>query len=441
LEHASLSAVQLFALYRRLIGSAFVQTALQRHRPNSRQRLYTVPVVFWLMIVQRLQAPGSLSRAVAQVRRSRLGPLLRRTVKKISRRTGGFCRARLRLPIEVIQELTDYLTSELERQLVEPGRSPVYILDGSSVTLSHQPELVNKYPPGNNQHGASHWPIVKMVVLHEARTGLAVAPAWGPMYGPQAVSEQVLAERLFPRLPAGATVLGDRNFGIFAMAYKLQQRQCDVVLRLTVDRAQKLLGGKVRAGMDERVVWKPSAADRKTNPDLPVEAAVAGRLIVAQWAGWREPVCLFTTLELAPTEVVELYGWRWNIETDLRSIKQTVRLQQITVKSNDMLEKELYVAIAAYNLVRAVICHAALLAKVHPRELSFTHVYYLIEACLPELLAYSTSARARRELNTLIREAASCRLPRRKKQRSYPRELWLRRRSYPVRKATAAGVK
>ena len=105
-------------------------------------------------------------------------------MKKVSRRTGGYCRARLRASVAVIKELSEYLTAELQQRVirVDPrlGRG-VYIVDGSGLALGHYPELLEKYPPGRNQNGISHWPMLKMVVLHEARTGLAVAPAWGPM--------------------------------------------------------------------------------------------------------------------------------------------------------------------------------------------------------------------------------------------------------------------
>ena len=56
-----------------------------------------------------------------------------------------------------------------------------------------------------------------------------------------------------------------------------------------------------------------------------------------------------------PVTLYGKYPRRWNIETDLRSLKQTVRLQRITVQSLDMMEKELLVAVLAYNLVRAVM--------------------------------------------------------------------------------------
>jgi hypothetical protein len=98
------------------------------------------------------------------------------------------------------------------------------------------------YPPANNPLGSSHWPILRMVVLHDVNTGLAQTPCWGAMYGPQAVSEQELAETAMDSLPARSVVIGDRNFGIFWIAYAAQQRGLKVLIRLTQARATKLAG-------------------------------------------------------------------------------------------------------------------------------------------------------------------------------------------------------
>jgi len=68
---------------------------------------------------------------------------------------------------------------------------------------------------------------------------------------------------------------------------------------------------------------------------------------------------LFTTLPLTVEQLVQLYGQRWNVETDLRSLKRTVDLQVLHCKSADMIAKELVLAIVGYNLVRAVMNAAA----------------------------------------------------------------------------------
>jgi hypothetical protein len=142
---------------------------------------------------------------------------------------------------------------------------------------------------------------------------------------------------------------------------------------------------------------------------------------------------LFTTLTEPAAEVLRLYGLRWNIEIDLRSLKQTVRLHRLTVKSDDMVEKELWAAIMAYNLVRTVLCLAAMQIGAHPRELSFTHVLYLVNGFLPHLLADARSSKAKREAQRLIELAAKCKLPKRKNRRSYPRAVWPTPHRFPLR--------
>ena len=57
---------------------------------------------------------------------------------------------------------------------------------------------------------------------------------------------------------------------------------------------------------------------------MPEDAQVSGRLLVLPVRGGREPIYLFTNLEATAEHVLGLYGLRWNIESDLRSLKRTV---------------------------------------------------------------------------------------------------------------------
>ena len=77
-------------------------------------------------------------------------------------------------------------------------------------------------------------------MAHELASGLAVLPAFGPMYGPQAVSEIALARQLLARLPEGSLLLADRNFGVFAFAHAAVEASHDVLLRLTAKRFEAL---------------------------------------------------------------------------------------------------------------------------------------------------------------------------------------------------------
>ncbi len=427
-------------LYRKVLPSGFLRQLDRQF--GLRRGIYRAGVVVWLMMRQRLETNGSLAQTVRELR-SPAGHKLLRPCKRvregrISAATGGYCQARHKLPILAANMIADEIFERLQGQL-RPGwpgiDQPVFLLDGSSIRLSAQGDLPEHYPPVANQHGRSHWPVLKLVVLHDAVTGLAMRPQWGPMSGPQACSEQQLAEQGLEQLPPGAALLGDRNFGIFWMAWAAQRRGHPVVLRLTAQRAKKLLGRALQPGVEEEVVWRPSPWDRQMHPDLPADAAVSGRLLIFTCPGAREPLlCLFTTMALPAAEVAPLYQLRWNVETDLRSLKQVLRLQQLSCRSAAMMEKELVLAMAAYNLVRAVMWLAAERAGVPPRRLSFSAVYGAIKCFLPYLLAAKTKKTRDRYFEQMVELAAESKLPRRRKKRCYLREVWGSGSQFPSRK-------
>ncbi len=201
------------------------------------------------------------------------------------------------------------------------------VLDGSSLDLEHCPELVRAYPPAENQLGRSHWPMLRVVVLHDVENGLAEEPCWGPMYGPQAVSEQELAEQALDALPAPAVVIGDRNFGVFWTAHAIQQRGLGAVVRLMKVRACKLVGPISQPG-EQAVRWSASRWDGGKQHRLPPGAVVEGRLIAARIGRGKSKqwLYLFTTLDWPAGRIIELYGRRWNIGVSRKGhIVQSVR--------------------------------------------------------------------------------------------------------------------
>ena len=275
-----------------------------------------------------------------------------------------------------------------------------------------------------------------MVVAHELGTGLAEEAQWGPMYGDRAVSEQELAEQVMARLPAPAVILGDRNFGVLWVAYAARQRGLGVLLRLTESRARKLWGGPLSCAGKREVEWRASRWDGGKKRRLPADTAMTGRLIVARVGRGKSKqwLYLFTTLDWRAEKIVELYGQRWHIETDLRSLERTVRLHHIQVKSQAMLEKELLMATAAYNLVRAVMCLAARKSRIDPRQLSFALVLNVINCAWPKLAAATAPAQFDQEFARVLDLAAQCKRPQRSKHRAHPRAFWKSKSAFPHRK-------
>jgi hypothetical protein len=407
----------------------------------------------WLLVVQRLYGGAPLEAAVLEL----LGGLptefwprpckrirdWREHGKPLSSHTGAYNQARQALPLSVVQQSCDRIFEELTAGMIPNSGDPAmraFVLDGSSIRMAHSPSLTESFPPVSNQHGAGHWPVARVLVAHDLRTGLAMRPEWGPMSGPDAVSEQQLLEMALGRLPSGATVIGDSNFGVFSVAYAAQQGGHPILLRLTTVRAQHLAGEALTDEIDRVMVWKPTREDRRNHPDLPEDACVKGRLIVCQVQpdNDAEPflLSLFTTLPSSTQELLDLYGQRWKIETDLRTLKQELRLDQLTCTTPDMAAKEIEMSIAAYNLVRAVICLASEQSGLSPREYGFTKVRRIVQLFAPKIAAATDPHEAQRLLDEMMHYIQQAKLPRRRRKRpAYSREIWNRGAKFPNRKS------
>jgi hypothetical protein len=404
-----------------------------------RRCIFTVQVVIWLMIVQHIQPKGTLTTAVdallAGVADRLLSRCPRAQEKRISRRTGGYSHARQRLPKVLCKQVVEELITRL-REILHPAEGPVcYVVDGSSLELEASPSLRKAYPPITHQHGRAHWPILKIVVLHEVETGLAEEPRWGPMYGPKAVSEQSLANAAMAALCPGSVLIGDRNFGVFTIAWEAQQRGLNSVIRLTTERAQKIAGGPIPAAGEKSLTWTASRWDGRRQGGVPKEACVPGRLISARMGRGKSKqwVHLFTTLSWPAPEVLKLYGKRWRIETDLRSLKRTVRLQHVAARKESMMEKEILTAIAAYNLVRAIMALAARRHNLAPRQLSFAFAMTVVNSNWHRLQNATGTSAYPDEVFNLLDICAQGVHPKRKR-RSFPREVWPHGDRYPTRK-------
>ena len=440
------------SLYQRLLPASFLEPLEKRPGKRQNNRVYTFLVVMWLLIGQRLQPLASLETAVLELLRglpSSFWPQPCQRVqdwrngrKSLSSHTGAYNKARLALPLIVVEQSCDrifqQLTADLNGTLPALG-ARAFFVDGTTVRTAHSPALCQAYPPGSNQHGEAHWPLLLMLVAHDLRTGLALRPEWGPMHGSQATSEQKLAETVMGRMPEGAVLVADANFGVFSVAYAAAQRGRPVVLRLTQVRAFHLANGPLQDGLDRTIIWKPTREDRRSHPDWPAEARVQGRLIARQVQpnNGAAPflLYLFATVSAGRDEVVNLYGQRWNIETDLRSLKSTLALEQLSCTTPEMVAKELNLAMAAYNLVRAITYIAAERAGIPPRGYSFTRVRNVVEAFTPLVANAKSPQEAQKYFDQMMYYVGQAKLPKRKKRRpSYPRAVWGKPKSFPHRR-------
>jgi hypothetical protein len=407
--------------------------------PRAPQAAYTPWVVTWLLVYQRLHGNATLNDAVSEFTLrfpARSLPDCKRAQEHtLWANSGAYSLARSKLDCRVLYWAVDNVFDSLVDTYPPSwcGRR-AFILDGSTVQLASTAELRFAFPPASNQHGSSHWPILHLVVAHELASGMSLFPEFGPMYGPEARSELDLAQGLLARLPKRSILLADRNFGIFAFTWAAVAARHDVLVRLTRGRFQALLKKAKPAGQGRwQVTWQPSAWDRKAHPDLPQEAQVGGWLHEVKVSP-RLTLWLFTTLNATGEELAELYHKRQDVETDIRDLKETLVLAEMTSKSVAMTAKELAAAVLAYNLANQVRRLGAERLGVQPRRLSFAGVWSLLKSFVAGLLEGKTETEVQAEFERLLRAAGQRKLPNRLRGRRYPREVIPRRRKFPTRK-------
>src|SRR5262245_62988464 len=82
-------------------------------------------------------------------------------------------------------------------------------------------------------------------------------------------------------------------------------------------------------------------------------------------------------------ELASLYRARWNNELDLRSIKVTLQMDMLRCKTPELVRKEIWAHVLAYNLIRTVMAQAAAREGIAPRSVSFKTALQVLNAFGP----------------------------------------------------------
>lgn len=416
------------ALLSKLIELPSIKNELVGDEEVPASRVYTQAPTLWLLVLQRLGGGLTLEKAVKDLIENHtdiLPPNRRVTEGKLSENNSAYNKARQRLPIAVIEEFSHRVCDHLARR-AQPAfdGKRVFILDGTTITLPPTPALKKAFPPATNQHGESVWPVAMLMVAHEMQTGCALVPQIDPMYGPENSSESKQAERIIDRLPEDSIVLADSGFGIFSVAFHCQERNKSFLLRLTKQRYKshfkKATLVEEEAGhRTYHLIWKPSAKERQSHPNLPADAEVEVFLHQVELENGKT-LELISNLETDAVSAAELYRRRYDIEFDIRDVKVTMDTENIRAKSVDTMMKELLGSVIAYNLVSQLRKQAAKLINVPARRLSFSGVWTTFQYNLLRK-DHDTYEQWALEYQRALVSASGRLLPNRKSARSYPR--------------------
>jgi hypothetical protein len=406
---------------------------LDQRQPSGPATIYTTMVTIWMLILQRLGGGKSLTATVKDVlsnNRALLPDNKRLREDTLSETSGAYANARKRLWLGTVEFFADRVSDSLieaSPPLFDGRRA--FILDGTTITLEPTPALQAAFPPATNQHGESVWPVALLLVAHDLQSSCALPPEIGAMYGENNTSEAKLAKAMAKRMPRASIALADSNYGIFSVGYEMVEEGHSILFRLTKSRFKSM---RKQATLLEdweghatwKLHWTPSAKDRKTNPELPADAALEVWLHEVPLPNG-ETLYLVTTLPIKSEEAGELYRRRYDVEHDIRDVKVSLKTETTRAKSVAMVKKELLTSIVAYNLVMQFRRQAAAVAGLPPRRLSFTGVWNTFESFLlhqPPCHAEEWTVRFERALKVAARD----KLPNRP-GRSSPRRAHSRR--------------
>jgi hypothetical protein len=317
----------------------------------------------------------------------------------------AYCKARSRLPVELFQRLMKAVADSAVQTDEANARwrgHRTWHVDGSGCSMPDTAELQKAFGQPGGQKPGCGFPVAHLMTLFHASTGFLLRMVTAPLR----THDMAQAGRVHDALQPHDVVVADRGFcsyahlallslaGVFAV-FRVHQRTIVDFRKRRPHVPPKLRGKKgqratglphsrwVRClGKQDQIVesFKPCQRPRWMTPEdysrLPESICVRELRYRVTQRGFRvREVTLVTTLldaERYPAaELAKLYLQRWEIETNLRHLKQTLHMDILKTKTVDGIHKELAMFAIVYNLVRLVMLRSATLRKVPVTRISF----------------------------------------------------------------------
>lgn len=325
----------------------------------------------------------------------------------------AYGQARQRLPLAVFQRLLSAFREQLlGSPTLDDGRwhgHRTFLVDGSSVSMPDTPELQKEFGQPGGQKPGCGFPVMHLLAMFHAATGLLLNVVAAPLR----THDMSRIGRLHPDLSAGDVLVGDRAFCSFAhlallakrlvfglfrvhqrqiVDFRPRRRSASSRSRKRRQRRRPTSRWLERLGRHDQLVEyvkpqvRPTWMSVEAYAELPETIPVRELRYTITVPGRRtRVVTLATTLldakRYPAAELAALYGQRWQIETNFRHLKQTLRMDALRCKTVAGVNKELVMYAVIYNLVRQVMLEASGRQQVPVERISFIDaVRWLAEA-------------------------------------------------------------
>lgn len=379
---AKFSGCTSLSRLRKVFGAAIPAAFLGRRHSgeNSRDRLYSLEVVFWAFLDQ-VQTPKGSCREVVR----KIMALTRRKFPRdnatMSPSTSAYCQARAKIPLPVLDEIHEHLADRLQSRIpleqLWYGRH-VRLVDGTGISMPDTPENQALWPQSKNQKPGCGFPSMNLVGLFCLHSGAFIKAA----HGDRLTHESKLFQQLWKHLNPGDLAVADRGFCSYGTFAALAARGVDSLMRLPERKIRVAIGSQLpsSANFDVTITWKrPSQCPPGLSPEqfalLPASIPVRVIRYTIAHPGFRtQCVTLITTLvdaDIPANELADLYFRRWGVELHFREIKIHLNMDVLRCESPHMIEREIRMQFIAYNLIRCLMQKAALTHNVDLRRASF----------------------------------------------------------------------
>lgn len=343
-----------------------------------RERIYSPVRTLMLFLEQVLSADHSCQDATARG----VSAQVALGQKSSSLNNAAYCDARQRLPLglptRLAREVGARLTEQQPVQWLWRGRQ-VKLVDGTTVSMPDTTENQASFPQSRVQKAGLGFPLARLVAIVSLSCGAVLDWGLGACEGKQ-TGETALLWDLAKSFKRGDVVIADRCYAGYFMIALFVMLGVDVVIRQHQQRSTDFRRGTRLGRRDHLVIWerpqRPSWMDQVTYDTMPVTLTMRE----TRSSDWTLATTLIDASDVAKAELINMYQLRWQVELDLRSIKDVMQMGVLRCKSPEMVKKEIATHLAAYNLVRAVMAQAAYLGKVLPRQLSFKGALQVLRA-------------------------------------------------------------
>jgi DDE family transposase len=422
------------------LPDALVQQAAQDtdlHFAEGAEDVFTPTVTLWTFLTQALSGSRSCVAAVART----MVLLVALGRPPCSANSGGYCKARAKLSVAFLQQLTYAVGNGTEDQAPDLWRwqgRRVLLVDGSEVTAADTEANQKVYPQPTTQQPGLGFPMIRLVVLLTFATAALVGAAWGPHAGKE-TGETALFRQLFDQLRAGDVVVADRYQCSYAMIALVQLTGASAAFRLHQRRDYDFRRGQRLGTGDHIVSWtkpaRPEWMDEAQYAQLPATLRIREVRFQVTEPGYRsKEIIVATTLcdaeAYSKAMIADLYHQRWHVELDIRTLKQTLHLEHLRCQTPAMIDRELWVHLLGYNLIRKVMAQAAQPKGWSPRQLSFAGAFQTLEAFRWVLLF--GSATRQQEIWGVVLIAVGTHKVGDRPGRCEPRKVKRRPKSYPL---------